>query len=57
MSTIGKDYLQTAIKRLRYYKDLGDKTFEQLVEWDFHYQPNPESNSIAISFSILPATC
>lgn len=48
MSTIGKDYLQTAINRLRYYKDLGDKTFEQLVEWDFHYQPNPESNSIAI---------
>lgn len=48
MSSIRKDYLQTVIKRLRYYKDLGDKTFEQLVEWDFHYQPNPESNSIAI---------
>ncbi|MBK6936110.1 MAG: DUF1572 family protein [Chitinophagaceae bacterium] len=48
MSSIGKDYLQTVIKRLKYYKDLGDKTFEQLVEWDFHYQANPESNSIAV---------
>ena len=48
MSSLGKDYLATAIKRLKYYKDLGDKTFEQLNDWDFHYQPNEESNSIAI---------
>ncbi|HQV86752.1 MAG TPA: DUF1572 family protein [Chitinophagaceae bacterium] len=47
MST-GKEFLQTAIRRLKYYKDLGDKTFEQLNEWDFHYQPNDESNSIAV---------
>ncbi len=33
---------------MKYYKDLGDKTFEQLNEWDFHYQPNEESNSIAV---------
>jgi len=45
--SIGKDYLGTAIRRLKYYKDLGDKTFAQLNEWDFHYQPNDESNSIA----------
>ncbi len=45
--SIGKDYLDTAIRRLKYYKDLGDKTFAQLNEWDFHYQPNDESNSIA----------
>ncbi len=45
--SIGKDYLETAIRRLKYYKDLGDKTFVQLNEWDFHYQPNDESNSIA----------
>ena len=32
---------------MKYYKDLGDKTFAQLNEWDFHYQPNDESNSIA----------
>lgn len=45
--SIGNDYLETAIRRLKYYKDLGDKTFTQLNEWDFHYQPNDESNSIA----------
>lgn len=48
MSALGKEYLQTAIRRLKYYKDLGDKTFEQLNDWDFNYQPNEESNSIAI---------
>ncbi len=47
MST-AKEFLTTAIRRLKYYKDLGDKTFEQLNEWDFHYQPNDESNSIAV---------
>lgn len=41
-------YLDTVIPRLKYYKDLGDKTFAQLNEWDFHYQPNEESNSIAV---------
>lgn len=45
--SIGNDYLETAIRRLKYYKELGDKTFAQLNEWDFHYQPNDESNSIA----------
>lgn len=48
MSSLGKEFLQTAIRRLKYYKDLGDKTFDQLNDWDFHYQPNQESNSIAI---------
>ncbi|MEO6611756.1 MAG: DUF1572 family protein [Chitinophagaceae bacterium] len=46
--SISKDFLTTAIRRLKYYKDLGDKTFEQLTDPDFHYQPNAESNSIAI---------
>lgn len=45
--SIGNDFLDTAIRRLKYYKELGDKTFVQLNEWDFHYQPNDESNSIA----------
>jgi hypothetical protein len=48
MSTIGNEFLTTAIRRLKYYKDLGDKTFEQLNDRDFHYKPNNESNSIAI---------
>ena len=47
--SIGKEYLQTVIRRVKYYKDLGDKTFEQLNDdADFHYQPNEESNSIAV---------
>ena len=48
MSSLAKEYLSTAIRRMKYYKDLGDKTFVQLNDWDFHYQPNEESNSIAI---------
>ena len=49
MDAIGKEYLQTVIRRVRYYKDLADKTFEQLNnDADFHYQPNEESNSIAV---------
>ena len=45
---IAATFLQSSIKRLLYYKDLGDKTFAQLNDADFHYQPNEESNSIAI---------
>jgi len=41
-------FLPSAIKRLAYYKELADKTFAQLEEKDFRFQPNPESNSIAI---------
>ncbi len=41
-------FLQSTIKRLSYYKELGDKTFAQLTDADFHYQPNEASNSIAI---------
>jgi len=48
MSSFAKDFLKSATRRLNYYKNLGDKTFEQLNDWDFHYQPNEESNSIAI---------
>ena len=48
MKTLGNSFLQSAIKRLSYYKDLGDKTFVQLIDADFHLQPNEASNSIAI---------
>lgn len=41
-------FLKDCIKRLKYYKELGDKAFEQLDEKDFFYQPNEESNSIAV---------
>src|SRR3954467_8528449 len=46
--TLGTTYLQTAIRRLRYYKLLGEKTFGQLTDSDFHYAPNEVSNSIAV---------
>lgn len=41
-------FLKDAVKRFQYYKELGDKTFEQLGEADFLYQPSNESNSIAV---------
>ncbi len=41
-------FLNSAIKRLVYYKELADKTFVQLTEPDFHYIPSEESNNIAI---------
>ena len=46
--SIGNTYLQSVIKRLNYYKGLGDKTLAQLNEDDLHFQPSSESNSIAI---------
>jgi hypothetical protein len=48
MNSLGKEYLLTAVRRVKYYKDLGDKAFEQLNDAEFHYQPNSESNSIAV---------
>ncbi len=48
MNTVGKEYITTVIRRLKYYKDLAEKTFEQLDENDLHFRPNDESNSVAI---------
>jgi hypothetical protein len=48
MSSFGNTFLQTAIKRLRYYKELGEKTFEQLTDDQLHFTPNAASNSIAV---------
>lgn len=42
------DYLNSIRKQFAYYKQLGDKTFEQLKEEDFFWQFNTESNSIAM---------
>ncbi len=41
-------YLATVKKQFKYYKSLADKTFEQLPEEQLFWQPNEESNSIAI---------
>ena len=46
--SIAATFLQTAIKRFAVYKDLGDKTFAQLQDADFYFQPNEASNSIAV---------
>ncbi len=46
--TVGNTFLNSAINRLTYYKELGEKAFDQLKDRDFHFQPNPENNSIAI---------
>jgi Protein of unknown function (DUF1572) len=46
--SLGIEFLQSAIKRLAYYKELGDKSFAQLSDRDLHFQPNEESNSIAM---------
>ncbi|MEO6228629.1 MAG: DUF1572 family protein [Ferruginibacter sp.] len=48
METIETIFLQSAVKRLGYYKTLGEQTFSQLSETDFHFIPNEQSNSIAI---------
>ena len=48
MDTIECIFLKSAIKRLLYYKALADETFARLDDAQFHYQPNEESNSIAI---------
>ena len=40
-------FIQSTITRVKYYKNLADKTFEQLDEKDFHFMSNSESNSIA----------
>lgn len=45
---IEKIFITSYIKRITFYKQLGDETFDQLDELDFHFQPNEESNSIAI---------
>lgn len=46
--TIETIFLDSVRKRFREYKGLGDKTFAQLNADDFHFQPNNESNSIAV---------
>ncbi|HEX6333964.1 MAG TPA: DUF1572 family protein [Flavisolibacter sp.] len=46
--TIAGEYLDTMTRRLKEYKLLGDRTFEQLNDEELHFRPDPEANSIAI---------
>jgi uncharacterized damage-inducible protein DinB len=41
-------FLESAIKRFKEHKVLGEKTFEQLNDDEMHFQPNEASNSIAV---------
>jgi len=41
------DFLTSALKQFKYYKELGEKTFEQLPEEKLFWKVNGESNSIA----------
>jgi hypothetical protein len=47
-NVLGNAYLESMIKRFASYKELGDKTFAQIRDADFHFRPNEESNSIAV---------
>ena len=46
--TFAATFLNSHLKRALGYKELADKTFAQLSDADFHYQPNDASNSIAV---------
>lgn len=45
---IMQGFLKDCIKRFLYYKELGDKTLEQISEEELHWMPSSESNSIAL---------
>jgi hypothetical protein len=46
--TIGSEYLNSVIKRFENYRELGEKTFQQLSDEHFQIEPNSDSNSIAV---------
>lgn len=48
MNSTGDIFLASAIKRVKYYKELGDKSLLQLSDSDYFYKPNEISNSIAV---------
>jgi hypothetical protein len=41
-------FLESVIKRFKEYKAMGEKTFDRLNDKEMHFQPNEESNSIAV---------
>ncbi len=41
-------FLKDTLRRFENYRNLGEKTFEQLQETDFFFRPSPQSNSIAV---------
>ena len=47
-NNVSSEYLRVIKVIFERYKSLGDKTFEQLTDEDFHYRMDEDSNSIAI---------
>ncbi|SFO51178.1 Protein of unknown function [Chitinophaga sp. YR627] len=45
---IGKIYLDSVLKRIAYYKSLGDQTITVLTEQQLYWQPEGEPNSICL---------
>ena len=45
---MGKSYLFSISKQFKYYKSLGNKTFDQISSEGIHWQHNNDSNSVAI---------
>jgi hypothetical protein len=45
---LARHFLDTAINEFKKYKDLGDKTLEQMDGEEMHWHPDSESNSTAI---------
>ena len=45
----GENYLKSVLKEFHKLKDLGDKSFQQIKDEDFFWQPDEDSNSIAIN--------
>ena len=46
--SVAQHYLENAIQEFDKLKALGDKSFHQISDKEFQYQPDAESNSIAI---------
>jgi hypothetical protein len=47
-NNIGKEYLSISIQDFKNLKKLAEKAMEQLEPNDYHWQPDKESNSIAV---------
>lgn len=47
-NSVNEEYLASIKTNFEKYKVMGDKTFEQLEEKDFHYSLDEESNTIAV---------
>ncbi len=48
-----QDYIKSIQKRFHYYQELGSRTIRRLQEDDLFWQPNAQSNSIAVIINHL----